>query len=150
MADSEKMSALDLVIAVLREHEKTLDSLIEKLENTLKNVSTTQTQEKTKTVTSTKRTINFICEEWNEFKKICIGAESISFQWNHELKIKALQGNTIYEYKELIYKHAETMECGIPIKFQPNLDLYEVKRILSKELNVPENRIMRGEIQFTQ
>jgi hypothetical protein len=144
MSDSQKINALDLVITVLKEHEKTLDSLIEKLENVLENFPATP--EKPKTVPSVKYNVNILCDEWNEFREACIGAEAVSFRLDDKLRIKALQGKITYEFMEPIQRHVEIMGCEVPVKFQTHLDPSELKRVLSKELNVPENRIIQGEI----
>jgi hypothetical protein len=146
MFGSEKINALDLVISVLKEHEKTLDSLIEKLEDVLKDHSATS--EKTKTTTGAKYSVNILCDEWNEFREACIGAEAVLFRLDDRLSIKALQGRITYEYREPIHRHVDIMGCEVPVKFQTHLDPSELKRVLSKELNVPENRIMQGEISF--
>jgi hypothetical protein len=146
MFGSEKINALDLVITVLKEHEKTLDSLIEKLEDVLKDFSATSG--KTKNPTSIEYNVNIQCDEWNEFKEACIGAEAVLFRLNDKLSIKALQGRITYEYREPIHRNVEIMGCEVPVKFQTHLDPSELKRVLSKELNVPENRIMQGEIRF--
>ncbi|MEM2110819.1 MAG: hypothetical protein QXX08_02955 [Candidatus Bathyarchaeia archaeon] len=150
MSDSEKMNALDFVISVLREHESALDSLIEKLEDALKRlpsaVEEAPSVEKAKPIV--KSNVNITCEDWDEFKEASTGAEAVSFRLNNELRLKALLGNIIYNYEESIQRPMGIMGCGIPIKFQPNVEPSNIKRILSKELNVPENRIMRGDIQF--
>jgi hypothetical protein len=139
MTNSKKSTTIDFVEAVLKGNEKTLDSLIEKLEGALKNFS--QNLENTRNVIVIKNSVIFLCEEWNEFKKACIGAESLSYRCNDQLRVKALQGNVIYEYKEPISNCTEILGCET---WDPN----KVKKVLSKELNVPENRIILGEMQF--
>lgn len=146
MSDSEKMNALDFVITVLKEHEKTLDFLIEKLESALK--SFPGVSEEAKIVTAAQRSINVQCQEWSEFREACVKAEAVSFRIDGDLEIEALQGSVIYEYKEPTNGHIQTMRCGIPVRFQTHLDPCDVRRVLSKELDVPENRIIRGHIQF--
>ena len=146
MSDSEKINALDLVISVLKDHEKTLDSLIEKFENTLKDFSVGG---KAKTVTSTKYNVAIQCEKWSEFRDACRDADAVSFKLDEELEIKAIQGDILYEYVEPVHRRMEIMECGIPAKLQTQLDPSELKRLLSKELNVPENRVIQGKIHFT-
>jgi hypothetical protein len=151
MYDSEKINALDLVISVLREHEKTLDSLIENLESVLKNFSATSEKTKTtaaKTIEGVKYNVNILCDEWNEFREACTEAEAVSFRLDDKLSIKALQGKITYEYREPIRRHIEIMGCEVPVKFQTHLDPSELRRVLSKELNVPEKRIIQGEISF--
>ncbi|MEM2939728.1 MAG: hypothetical protein QXU95_05610, partial [Candidatus Bathyarchaeia archaeon] len=62
----------------------------------------------------------------------------------------ALQGNIIYEYREIVPMRMESLQCGVPVRFQTSLDALEIKRILSRELNVPENKIIKGEIYFSK
>lgn len=157
MSDSEKMSALDFVISVLKEHERTLDSLIEKFDGVLKHIPEAPKRktkartapEKTKPVALVKSNINVSCEEWDEFKEACMEAEAVSFQLDTELRITALHANIIYDYREPVPNRAESMGCGFPVKFKARLDPSEVSRFLSEELKVPENKIFRGEIRFS-
>ncbi|MEM3194148.1 MAG: hypothetical protein QXH97_04095, partial [Candidatus Bathyarchaeia archaeon] len=92
--------------------------------------------------------VNIICESWSDFREACNGAEIVAFHQNGVLSIKALQRNIIYEYREPLPTHVGSLQCGIPVKLQANLDIAEIKKTLSRELNVPENRIIKGEIQF--
>ncbi|MEM2341529.1 MAG: hypothetical protein QXX94_00500 [Candidatus Bathyarchaeia archaeon] len=155
MSDSEKMNALDFVINVLREHEKNLDALISRLEEILTELSTKGEEREIEEKAETKKApkaigvpVNIICESWSDFKDACSGAEVITFHQNNALSIKALQGNIIYEYREALPTHLGSLRCGIPVRLQANLDVSEIKKALSKELNVPESRIIKGEIQF--
>lgn len=63
--DSDRMSAIDFVLSVLKEHERKLDFLIERLENAIRTFSVASGKTKTKHV---KRDIKILCEEWSEFK----------------------------------------------------------------------------------
>lgn len=148
MSDSEKMNALDFVINVLKEHEKTLDLLIEKLENALK--SFPGVSEEAKMIAAAKRSINVQCEEWTEFREAGLKADAISFRIDGDLEIRALQGNVIYEYRESMNGHVKAMECGISVRFKTQVDPSEVRKVLSRELGVPENRILHGHIQFPE
>jgi hypothetical protein len=152
MSDSEKMNALDFVISVLREHESTLDNLIEKLENALKALSPelreapSKPQPKTNIVA--KGRVNILCEDWNEFAQTCTSAEKVSFQINEQLRIKALLNNVLYRYEEPIQSNISTTACGIPMSFQPNIEASVTRKFIAKELNIPEERIIRGDISF--
>ncbi len=152
MSDSEKMNALDFVISVLREHESTLDTLIEKLEDALKALSPelreapSEPQPKTKVVA--KARINILCEDWNEFAETCSGAERVSFQIGEQLRVKALLNNVLYRYEEPIQSNISTTACGIPINLQPRIEASATRKFIAKELNVPEERIIRGDISF--
>ncbi|MEM1582011.1 MAG: hypothetical protein QXK89_05825 [Candidatus Bathyarchaeia archaeon] len=171
MSDSEKMNALDFVINVLREHEKNLDALIERLEEIVVGLPATITEtspeaeaerkaaepekapkaiEAEKAIKAARAPVSVICENWSDFKEACIGAELVTFHQNGALSVKALQGNIIYEYREMVPTRMESLQCGVPVRFQTSLDALEIKRILSRELNVPENKIIKGEIYFSK
>jgi len=159
MSDSEKMNALDFVINVLREHEKNLDALIGRLEEILSGLPTTvaeeeeieeKAEEAKREAKAARVPVNILCESWSDFKDACSGAEIIAFNHNGVLSIKALHGNIIYEYREALPTHAGNLQCGVPVRFQTNLDAAEIKKVLSRELNVPESRIIRGEIHFSK
>ncbi len=170
MSDSEKMNALDFVINVLREHEKNLDLLISKLEEIvselpvaireISEISEKPKEEKapapaamvceSKGEKISKAQVKIICDDWGDFKEACHRAEIIAFHQNETLIIKALQGNIIYEYREFIPIRVENMRCGISVRSQTFLDPAEVKRAIARELNVPENKIIKGEIQFSK
>jgi len=156
MSESEKIDVLDFVLNVLKEHEKMLDALTEKFEGVLKNLSAVLEGLKptpgseTKPRAIVKCNINILCEEWGELKEACKRAEVVSFQLDDELRVSALQENIIYEYREAFPKRVESMKCGIPAKFQGSPDQYEVRKFLSRELNVTENKIMKGQMQFYQ
>lgn len=169
MSDSEKMNALDFVINVLREHEKNLDLLISKLEEIISELPVAireisedkekpkEEERKTPAIVCeakeekvSKAPVKIICDDWSDFKEACRRAEIIAFHQNETLSIKALQGNIIYEYREMIPIRAENMRCGISVRFQTILDPLEVKRTIARELNVPENKIIKGEIQFSK
>ncbi|MBS7607088.1 MAG: hypothetical protein QW502_03215 [Candidatus Bathyarchaeia archaeon] len=157
MSDSEKMNALDFVINVLREHEKNLDALISKLEELLAGLPTAiaetpeaeeKPEEARKTPKAAGAPVNIVCESWSDFKEACNGAEIITFHQNGILSVKALQGNIMYEYREALPTQIGSLQCGIPVRLQANLDASEIKKTLSRELSVPENRIIKGEMQF--
>jgi len=153
MSDSEKMSALDFVISVLREHEKSLDAIEEKFEKLVSDLSalTVRKREKAEGARPGGRGgIHVSCEEWEEFRELCLEPEIVSFQINDILKIKALKDNMIYEYREQIGRHVESLMCGLKVDFHARLDPSKVKKFLSRELKVHENRIIHGDLQFSQ
>jgi len=157
MSDSEKINALDFVINVLREHEKNLDALIGRLEEILSGLPTVagekiekRAEEVQKEIKAARVPVNILCENWSDFRDACSGAEVIAFNHDGVLSIKALHGNIIYEYKETLPTHVGSLQCGIPVRLQTNLDVAEIKKALSRELNVPESRIIKGEIHFSK
>jgi len=152
MSDSERMSAVDFIISVLREHEKNLDSLIEKLDSISKNLSEL-TVSKKRSAAQVKydghANIHITCEDWEEFRELCREAKTFSFHLDNELKIMALHGNTVYEYREPMPKRTERLECGIPVYFQAQLSPEKIRRFLQRELNALNKKIIRGEIRFS-
>jgi len=148
MTDSERMNALDFIISVLREHEKTLDSLIERLKNISSHLDVNKKSD-LQSKCERGSSVRILCEEWEEFKELSREAEVFSFHLGSELKIMALHGNRIYEYKEPILTHIGYLKNGIPIRFQARLDPERIKRFLLKELNISGKKIIRGEIRFS-
>ena len=149
-SDPEKMSALDFVLSVLKEHEKNLDSIAEKFEkvaNALEKVSGTLEKEE-KIPIARVHNVSILCEDWGELAEACQKPEIVCFQLGDELTVKALKGNVIYEYKEHIRGQAQSLECGIPVTFQTRLDPSKVKRFLSRELEIPIQKIVKGEVNF--
>jgi len=139
MSDAERINALDFVISVLREHEKALDSIAQKLEEGLKSFREMPKQAFTL----------FSCVRWSQFKEASEGAEAVSFKLDDELEIRALKGNFIYKYKEAIFGREEEGGCGLLASLKPRLDSEEVRDWTAKELKVPKNRVIEGEIRLS-
>ncbi|MEM3955667.1 MAG: hypothetical protein QW424_02810 [Candidatus Bathyarchaeia archaeon] len=150
MDDSGKMNTIDFIINVLKEHEKKMDALVSRLERISSVLPTIVGEGKAERAETKviRAHVNIICDNWNDFKSLCSGAEIVAFNQDaNTLSIKALHENIVYEYRETLPAYAGSLKCGIPLKLQVNIDASETKRILSKELNIPENRIIKGEIQ---
>jgi len=99
-------NALDFVLSTLRDHEFALDVLIERLEQSLKTLS--ETLEKINSSMCMLARATFSCEEWNEFKDVCTGAQIVFYDLSGELKIRAVKDNIIYEFKEPIQSRKPT------------------------------------------
>ena len=151
MSDSERMSAVDFIISVLREHEKNLDSLIDKLNSVSKNLLeiTSKRKEVSQGRYEARGNIYVRCEDWEEFKELSREADVLSFNLDGELKIVALYGNVIYEYRESIPGRTEHLECGVPVYLQAQLSPEKIRKFLLRELKVSEKKIIRGEIRFS-
>ncbi|RJS84257.1 hypothetical protein CW706_04480 [Candidatus Bathyarchaeota archaeon] len=151
MSDSERMSAVDFIISVLREHEKNLDSLIDKLNSVSKNLieATSKRKEPSQVRYETRGNVYVRCENWEEFKELSKEADVLSFNLDDELKIVALHGNVIYEYREPIVGRIEYLGCGVPVYLQAQLSPERIRKFLLRELKAPEKKIIRGEIRFS-
>jgi len=151
MTDSERMSALDFIISVLKEHEKTLDSLIGRLENISSRIVLDANK---KSGMQQPRQgggvcVRIVCENWDEFKELAREAEILSFHFDKKLRIMALHGNRIYEYGEPVLAYTGYLKNGIPVRFQAQLDMEEVRKFLLRELNASGKKIIYGKILFS-
>jgi len=152
MSDPERMSAVDFIISVLREHEKNLDSLIEKLNVVSKNLSEfaiNKRRHEGHIRYEGSGIIHIMCKDWEEFRELSRNADTLSFTLDDELRIMALHGNIIYEYRESIPEHMEHLECGVPIYFQAQLNPERIRKFLMRELNASNKKVIHGEIRFS-
>jgi hypothetical protein len=155
----DALEALDFIINVLREHEKDLDKLIkelgeiterlgnskelsEKIEerltsiqneiaNVIKYVSVPrETVEVEKPVYSKGPPVIVRCRQWEDFKTLASGAETVSFLYresDRSFQADALKNGRVITYSGELPK---------------DIELFKVW--LSKELNVGLNRIFEG------
>jgi hypothetical protein len=153
----EALEALDFVINVLKEHEKTLDHLIVELGEITKRLGETgelskkieKIDERMRTfqaelssmmgpVSSARENATHLtglpvvvkCEQWEDLRILASGAETISFQFKQEEK--TFQADALKEGRVLTYKG----------DFPPNTRL--LKLWLSRELHVAEEKIFEG------
>jgi len=77
----KKINALDLIIEVLKEHEKNLDALLSKLETIIATRETRAQKEKHEISELPRREPRFLqCRRWTEFKERSRGAGQVSFK----------------------------------------------------------------------
>lgn len=154
----EALEALDFIINILKEHEKDLDRLVTELSKTTEKFS--QTGEITTKIervedrlsnmqTEISKLINYIspsqktssyiphgppvtvrCKQWEDFKAFAADAETISFLYKQEEKV--FQADALKEGKILTYTGELPQDSGV------------LKIWLSRELNVPEDKIFEG------
>ncbi|MBS7638007.1 hypothetical protein KEJ49_03845 [Candidatus Bathyarchaeota archaeon] len=93
----EKMDAIDLIINVLREHEKSLDELVSRLEELLSKAPAGRGAE------AERPTIRALVREWKEFRERCSGAGIASFEVeDKKFRVSALKGGVLHIYEEMI------------------------------------------------
>jgi hypothetical protein len=153
----EALEALDFIVNVLKEHEKDLDKLIHqlgiiteslgetgevtaKIEKVEERLSTIQTEitNLIKYVSAPKETSAYSmgppvivrCKQWQDFKTLSVGAETVSYQFQETGK--TFQADALKEGRVLTYTG----------EFPQNTNL--LKTWLSKELNVTEEKIFEG------
>jgi len=102
---SEKMNALDLVINVLKDHEKRLDELLWKLEAIIETRSVKAKENKLEgsEASSPPEMRMTLCKSWKEFKERSIGAKQIAFKVEEKsLTIDSLTNGEGYRYVETL------------------------------------------------
>ncbi len=109
MSSNDKIDVIDLIINVLREHEKTLDTLISKLETTVDSIPK-RSDENLKQVAHYNK-ISVIVNNWAEFKERSSKAELATFNMkNNTLRISVIKDNFVYSYIEFISEITMTIE----------------------------------------
>jgi len=101
MGYDEKVDVIDLIINVLRDHEKTLDGLISKLEEALAGsapipVRTVKTEVR-------KPAVSVAMREWTEFRERCLKANLVAFEIEEKrFNVSAVKDDILYSYEEEI------------------------------------------------
>ena len=134
MSDLERMATLDFVIGVLREHEKALDSVSDRMEKSIKELRQTKRQNKF---------VLFSCTSWEDFKEVANRAEAISFRAAPQVTVRALKGSYMYEYVQ-----TPSNENPRPKKDAFPADSEELRKWLARQLRVPKKKVIQGELSF--
>jgi hypothetical protein len=99
MVFDEKVDVIDLIINVLKDHEKTLDTLISKLEEAL-----TRTTPMPTTAISTglrRPSVSVVLRRWAEFRERCVKVSLIAFDIEDKrFKVSAIKDDIHYSYQE--------------------------------------------------
>jgi hypothetical protein len=128
MPKEGSIEALDLIINVLREHEKDLNNQITGLDRIVERFNKTPPS-------PTGSVLIAKCKQWNEFRSLAKAAEIVFFLCDN-------QQNTFRT--DILYNGIILTYCGdIPkhIAFQ------SLKKWISTELNVSESRIIEGTLE---
>lgn len=104
MGFEEKVDVIDLIINVLRDHEKTLDELISKLEGALdRSAPARSAPAGSPAVPSDTRrpTVTVILRRWSEFRDRCVEATLVAFDIEEKkLNVWAVKNDVLYLYLE--------------------------------------------------
>lgn len=106
----EKMDALDLIMNALKDHEKQLDEISHRLEQTIKKKktgepSTIEVVEETQQieVPPRNRSPQVIFSKWNEFKGTCQDSKMIAFEIEgNRFNVYALVDENVFTYQETL------------------------------------------------
>ena len=109
MSSNEKIDVIDLIINVLREHEKTLDTLISKLETTIDSAPKRDGESIKQVPPHSKYSI--IVDNWSEFKERSLKADLAVFSMKgNKLTISVIKENFVYTYVESVSEITMTIE----------------------------------------
>ncbi len=155
----DKIDVLDILISILKDHEGNLSNTVDKLDAFIKNLSSLEKkiakveqilQHKKFTPVNDRRFIYVECKKWSEFREVSTGASLVAF----EAEEKTLSISSAF--REIIFKYSEDLPWGDDeINMQSgdlvcckvlNLDSFSVRRWLSEELKVPEDKIVEGRL----
>jgi hypothetical protein len=93
MSSNEKIDVIDLIINVLREHEKTLDTLISKLETTIDSAPKKEGESVKQVPPHNKYSI--IVDNWSEFKRSSKADLAVFNMKDNKLTISAIKENFV-------------------------------------------------------
>jgi len=172
MSQYDKVEVMDFLINVLKDHEKSLDTLISRAEGV---IAENQSRLESKPSGSESPPHKVVLKDWSEFRKRLQDVDLVLFDLiNSMFVVSANVGLKIYEYREALPAEAAAMR---PSRGQPTtyrltigLDLfpkdiqedyigdssacpYEVepqytRRWLSKELCIHQDYIVCGDIEI--
>jgi len=98
MGFDEKVDVIDLIINVLRDHEKTLDNLISKLEGALD--TSPVGAEAARTVVR-KPSVSVLLRRWEDFRERCVGASIVAFDIEDKrFNVSAVKDGILHSYQE--------------------------------------------------
>jgi hypothetical protein len=102
----EKIDVIDLIINVLKDHEKQLDELVARLEEALAAEApkrTPQERELIEREPAGGATVTASLKKWTEFTGRCASAGLVAFKFDEcNFKVMAMAGGALYTYEEEI------------------------------------------------
>ena len=98
MGFEDKVDVIDLIINVLKEHEKTLDELVHRLEE---RVDTAPVVSEGVRAEAFKPSVSVLLRRWNEFREHCVGASIIAFDVEGKrFTVSAVKDGILHSYQE--------------------------------------------------
>ena len=98
MSFDEKVDVIDLIINVLREHEKNLDDLVSRLEKALEQKTPPRAEAG---LELRKPLITAVVNRWAEFRERCLGSGIVAFDIeDKQFRVSALNDGVLYAYGE--------------------------------------------------
>jgi hypothetical protein len=109
MSHDERVDVIDFIINVLKEHEKTLDAQVAKLDEILASERTARPSRGEEKGRSPR--VKVALDKWSEFQEKCTKPQILAFSVSAErLEVAALKGDTLFVYREEIPELSMTVE----------------------------------------
>ena len=154
----DKIDVLDLIISILKDHEKNLSDFVDKMDAFIKRISVFEkdtekgvvSQREGFTPGGNRCIVSVKCKRWSDFRDVSMGAPLVAFELRDSgLYITSVSDRFIFKYLEKIpdtkgvtFVHLGKPGCRKVLSLNP----ISVRRWLSDELKVPENRIIEGDL----
>lgn len=106
MGYEEKVDVIDLIINVLREHEKSLDDLVARLESVVTRTESarpppTKTEISATRIEASKLIISAFIKNWAEFREKSLGSSLVAFDVDEKrFNVSAFKEGILYSYNE--------------------------------------------------
>lgn len=132
----------DVLVDMIKIQEENLPNIVGKLDQILQNAMSTPEDNQQVAVLD--------CRKWSEFREASVGASLVAFEmdiWNI-FCVTSRSGEFIFRYSEKlpISKNDVMPEDSICHKVL-NLDIQNLRRWLSRELKVTEDKIIQGNLE---
>ena len=137
MGFEEKVDVIDLIINVLKEHEKTLDELISKIEGALEGTDSLRAPV---TQTGVRRpVISVVLSRWMEFRERCARADIATYDIENGIfSIYAVKEGVLYSYQE------QMPDMDIKFKENDEKTIIQSIELLSTDMVFPA---LRGRLE---
>ncbi len=97
MSFDDRVDVVDMILKVLKEHEKNLDNIVYQLGETL----TSQPSSAQTSHTTINYQHKIMIRKWFEFKERCLRSDIVAFEVKDDrLMVTALKGSNLYYYSE--------------------------------------------------
>ncbi len=106
MSFDERVDAFDLILKVLQDHEKNLDTLVSQMGETLTQSQTTGTGQ-----IHGNNSYKVVLRRWSEFRERCMKSELVAFDmFEDKFQVTVVKNGSFYAYSETIPEVTIKME----------------------------------------
>lgn len=133
----EKVDVLDLVINVLKEHERGLHKLAEDLRKMLEELRSPKMLSALERLGENRAQLHIICNDWLDFKEKGKNSDLVVFDVDEKsLKFNSISGNSIYQYSEPM--------LHVKLRLEGEGEAYKIRR---EEVKALLEKLARGKFR---